>query len=123
MVFADAAGFSHVSRVSDVMHLRVRRDLAILVLRFRRPPETDVVVVVVVVPQGAGPRAIIAAARDCMSRGCILSILPHLLSLSSSLVFSWRSRDIKSIRETQFVGLGMRSAKQRCRKDNKETIL
>lgn len=63
-VFADAAGFSHVSRVSDVMHLRVRRDLAILMLRFRRLPETDVVVVVVVVPKFAGPRAIIAAACD-----------------------------------------------------------
>lgn len=101
MVFADAAGFSHVSRVSDVTHLRVRRDLAILVPRFRRLPETDVVVVVVVMPKGAGPRAIIAAARGCVSRGCILSILPQSLSLSSSLVFFRRSRDIKSIRETR----------------------
>lgn len=91
MVLADAAGFSHVSIVSDVTHLRVRKDLAMLAPRLRRLPETDVVVVV---PRGTELRSIIAGARDCMSRGCVLSMLPRsgVVQLLSWCEMSRKSR-------------------------------
>lgn len=78
----DRAGFSHVFMVSLLTHLGLtNKDRAILAPRRSRLLAEDadavvVVVVVVVVIVDLASEAIAArAVGDCMSRGCILSIL------------------------------------------------